>query len=213
MIEIKIFSFNPFQVNTYLLYDQTGESVIVDAACMEDDEKEELEQYIRQHGLKPVRLIYTHCHVDHTVGNTFVTETFGLQAEVHPKGKLFWETAREFSSVFNVPFDKPMNPVRFLEDGDEVRFGESALRVLYTPGHADGSICLWSEAQHFVISGDVLFCGSIGRTDLPTGNFRLLEESIKEKLYTLDDKTVVYPGHGPSTTIGFEKASNPFIRF
>jgi glyoxylase-like metal-dependent hydrolase (beta-lactamase superfamily II) len=211
MISIKIFVFNPFQVNTYLLYDESGECVIVDAACQYGEEKEALALFISRHRLKPVRLVYTHLHVDHTVGNTFVTETYGLRPEVHPLGRLFWETGREFSSVFGIPYEKPLVPGSFLEDGDEVRFGNSILSVIYTPGHADGSICLWNREQHFVISGDVLFQESIGRADLPTGNFRVLEESIRTRLYTLDDQTVVYPGHGPSTTIGFEKVHNPYV--
>jgi glyoxylase-like metal-dependent hydrolase (beta-lactamase superfamily II) len=211
MISIQKFTFNSFQTNTFVLFDETGECAIIDAACEADDEKRALAEFIGMHHLKPVRLIYTHCHVDHTLGNTFVTERYHLEPEVHPEGKIFWELAREFSSVFNVSFDKPLAPKKFLNDGDTVRFGHSVLEVLYTPGHAGGSICLWNKEQKFVLTGDVLFYGSIGRTDMPTGNFDLLLKSITTKLYTMDDDTVVYPGHGPETTIGFEKHNNPFI--
>lgn len=213
MITIRKFSFNPFQTNTYIVYDESKECAIIDAACDDDDEKEQLETFIRQEDLVPVRLIYTHCHVDHILGNNFITQRYNLEPEVHRNGKLFWETAREFGSVFGVSLDHPMKPRLFLEEGDEVHFGHSLLRVLYTPGHADGSISLYNEIQKFVITGDVLFYTSIGRTDLPTGNFKVLMESIHHKLFTLDDHTVVYPGHGPETTIGFEKKFNPFLNF
>jgi hydroxyacylglutathione hydrolase len=211
MISVKKFSFNLFQTNTYIVWDESKECAIIDAACEDQEEKTELETFISRQGLVPVRLIYTHCHVDHTLGNSFVTHRYQLEPEVHPRGKLFWETAREFSSFFGVRFDEPMNPRKFLEEGDEVRFGRSLLRVLYTPGHADGSICLHCPEQKFVMVGDVLFYGSIGRTDLPTGNFQVLRQSILTKLFTLEDDTVVYPGHGPETTIGHEKRHNPYL--
>jgi len=211
MITIQTFIFNPFQTNTYLLYDETNECVIIDAACESDREKERLADFIKNQNLTPVRLLYTHLHVDHALGNTFITEKYNLSPEVHPKGKLFWESAREFSSVFNIKFEKPMEPTVFLHDGDEVTFGNSTLQVLYTPGHADGSVCFWNKKQKFVVVGDVLFQDSIGRTDLPTGNYDLLIKSIKEKLLVLDDDTVVYCGHGPETTIGYEKNHNPYF--
>ncbi len=211
MINIKTLTFNPFQVNTYILSDDTGQCVIIDAACYGDGENRELEGYISREGLTPARLIYTHCHADHILGNEFVTKRFNLEPEVHPEGKLFWEMAKEFSSVFGLSYEGSLSPARFLEEGDDVRFGNSSLRVLYTPGHAAGSICLYNEPEKFVIVGDVLFRESIGRADLPTGDFRVLKESIVRKLYSLPDDTVVYPGHGPETTIGFEKMNNPFV--
>jgi glyoxylase-like metal-dependent hydrolase (beta-lactamase superfamily II) len=213
MISIKSFVFNSFQTNTYILSDDTRECLIIDAACEDDYEKSILSGFIESNKLHPARLIYTHCHIDHTLGNTYVSEKYGLEPEVHQDGKLFWETAREFSSVFNVNYDKPMYPKKFLKDGDLIAFGTSSLQVLYTPGHADGSICLWNREQKFVIVGDVLFYGSIGRTDLPTGDYDKLMKSLWDKLFSLADETVVYPGHGPATTIGFEKINNPFINF
>lgn len=211
MINIKKLVFNPFQVNTFIVSDESRQCVLIDAACYGDHENRILEDYIQKEKMVPVRLIYTHCHADHLLGNTFVQARYHLEPEVHPKGKLFWEMAKEFSSVFGLSYDGSMRPKRFLEEGDEVRFGSSSLRILYTPGHADGSICLWNEAQKFVIAGDVLFYGSVGRADLPTGNFEVLKDSIRQKLFTLPDETIVYPGHGPQTTIGFEKSNNPFV--
>jgi len=211
MIRIKKFAFNPFQTNTYILYDETKECAIIDAACENDYEKSMLSDFIEKEGLKPVRLLYTHCHIDHTFGNSYIEEKYTLKPEVHRGGKIFWETAKEFSSVFNVAYTSSMKPEIFLDDGDIVRIGSSQLVVLYTPGHADGSICFWNSEQDFVIVGDVLFYGSIGRTDLPTGDFEVLAQSIRTKLFTLKDETVVYPGHGPETTIGFEKKNNPYV--
>jgi glyoxylase-like metal-dependent hydrolase (beta-lactamase superfamily II) len=212
MLQIKKFSFNPFQTNTYIVADEsTKECAIIDAACESNYEKQILADHIMNNELTPVRLLYTHCHVDHTLGNTFIEETYGLKPEVHPDGKIFWETAREFSSVFQVSFDKAMKPTSFLQEGDRIKIGVSLLEVLHTPGHAAGSICFYCREQGFVVVGDVLFNGSIGRTDLPTGNFDVLMESIREKLFTLDDDTVVYPGHGPETTIGYEKVNNPYV--
>ena len=211
MINIQKLVFNPFQVNTYVVSDESRQCAIIDAACYGDHENRILEEYIRKEELIPVRLIYTHCHTDHILGNMFVTGRYHLEPEVHPEGKLFREMAKEFSSVFGVNYEGSMEPSRFLEEGDEIRFGNSSLKVLYTPGHADGSICLWSESQRFVMVGDVLFYTGIGRADLPTGNFDLLKASILQKLFTLPDDTIVYPGHGPQTTIGFEKKHNPFL--
>jgi len=211
MIKLAKFAFNPFQTNTYVLSDETGECVIIDAACSNMSEQEILDNYIQNEGLKPVKLLYTHCHVDHILGNAFVERKYQLEPEVHEAGKMFWETAREFSSVFNVHLDEPLKPKIFIKDGDIISFGNSHLKTLYTPGHADGSVCFWSEEDKFVIVGDVLFRESIGRTDLPSGNYELLMQSIANKLLILDPETVVYSGHGPETTIGFEKVHNPYI--
>jgi len=212
MITIKAFPFNPFQTNTYILMDDSKECAIVDAACENEAEKEQLKNFIEKEGLKPVRSLFTHCHVDHTLGSSFVEQTWGLAPEVHVDGKFFWEMSKEFASVFNVSYDTPFKPEIFLKEGDIIKLGDSVLKVLYTPGHANGSICFWCEAQSFVVVGDVLFQGSIGRTDLPTGNFETLAHSIRTKLYTLKDQTIVYCGHGPETSIGFEKVNNPFIK-
>jgi len=212
MITIKAFPFNPFQTNTFILMDDSKECAIVDAACENKAEKEQLKNFIEKKGLIPVRSIFTHCHVDHTLGSSFVEQTWGLVPEVHAKGKLFWEMSKESASAFNVSYDTPFKPENFLSEGDIIKLGDSELKVFYTPGHADGSICFWCEAQNFVVVGDVLFQGSIGRTDLPTGDFETLAHSIRTKLYTLDDETIVYCGHGPETSIGFEKFNNPFIR-
>lgn len=212
MTNLKIFVFNSFAENSFVLYDETGECVIIDPGCHAEDEKTHLRSFITQNHLKPVALINTHFHVDHILGNPFVCSTYNLKPTGHAAGKFFWETAREFGSVFNITLDDIARPEIFVADGDVIRFGKTELEVRYTPGHADGSICLVCHEQKFVIAGDVLFYGSIGRTDLPTGNFDILMDSIQQKLFVLDDDYTVYPGHGPKTSIGFERLNNPFIQ-
>lgn len=212
MINIKTFVFNFIQTNTYVLYDETKECVIIDSACNEDIEREELKNFITEHGLLPKRLLNTHCHVDHIIGNQFIIDNYNIGYEAHADGKLFWEMATEFGSVFNFKINDFPKPVNFLKHGDKINFGVSELDVVYTPGHADGSICFINRKQKFIIVGDVLFKDSIGRTDLPTGNYDVLIKSIKNQLFTLDDDFIVYTGHGPSTTIGYEKKNNQFLK-
>ncbi len=211
MIRIKAFSFNSFQVNTYILADDTNECLIIDPGCETEKERAELRSFIDDQGLKPVKLVNTHMHLDHMTGNTWVYKTYGLKPFVHPASEIFWQSAEEFGKNMGIAVDEVIEPTDFLEDGDYVAFGESKLRVIYTPGHADGSICLYCKKDHFLISGDVLFRDSIGRTDLPTGDYDLLRENIITKVFALPDETLVFPGHGPHTTIGHEKKNNPFI--
>ena len=211
MITVKKFVFNSFQVNTYVLFDETKECVIIDAACYEDFEKEELVEYIAKEGLKPVRLLDTHCHIDHILGNNFVADKYNLGIEIHRDGLPFHKGVKSHGVAFGFDLEPLTEPSNFLKEGDKVKFGNSELEVLYTPGHADGSVCFLNRKQKFVIVGDVLFNQSIGRTDLPTGDYDLLIKSIREKLFTLSDDFTIYPGHGPETSIGFEKVNNPYL--
>jgi glyoxylase-like metal-dependent hydrolase (beta-lactamase superfamily II) len=211
MISIKKFVFNPFQVNTYVLYDETNKCIIIDPGCYEENEKRELVDYIDTNNFKVIRIINTHVHTDHILGNAFVCKHFGMGWEAHPDGKELWGLVREFGSVLNLNVEEIGLPESTFEDGAVIKFGDSELEVVYTPGHAAGSVCFISHEQKFVISGDVLFRDSIGRTDLPTGDYKLLNKSIQNKLFTLDDDYEVYSGHGPETTIGHEKLNNPFV--
>jgi glyoxylase-like metal-dependent hydrolase (beta-lactamase superfamily II) len=212
MIKIKKFVFNSFQVNSYILYDESRECVIIDAACYEPHEKQEVKEFIEQNNLKLVRNLNTHLHIDHILGNCFIAETFGIYPEYHEASVPFLSTAREIAGSFGYTMNEIPAPARYLEENEKITFGTSELVVIYTPGHADGSVCFYNKEQGFVITGDVLFRDTIGRTDLPSGNFNLLMKSIREKVFTLSDDTVIYPGHGPETSVGYEKQNNPFIR-
>lgn len=212
MIQIERFTFNTFMVNTYVLYDDTKEAVIVDAACSEPFERQGLADFIHDSELKIVRHISTHCHVDHLLGSQFIFEKYGIRPEFHEAGLPFYEQLKDIAMNFgytlgNIPGHGP-----YIKDNDMIRFGDSEVQALYTPGHADGSLCFYGSADGFVITGDVLFKETVGRTDLPSGDFEKLMESIKTRLFTLPPATIVYPGHSSETTIGYEMENNPFIK-
>jgi hydroxyacylglutathione hydrolase len=212
MLNIERFVFNSFMVNTYVVYDETKEAVIIDAACYTEKEKNALAEFIEGKGLKVVHHLDTHCHIDHILGGAFVEEKYGIRPEYHQSSVPFFKTVREIAATFGYDVKAIPEPLRFLEEGDTIPFGKHELSVLYTPGHADGHVCFYEPTEKVLFTGDVLFRDTIGRTDLPSGNFDLLMESIKGKLFTLPDEVTVYPGHGPETTLGYEKINNPFIR-
>jgi hydroxyacylglutathione hydrolase len=210
--KINRFVFNSFGVNTYILTDDTsGKCLIVDPACQYRGEETELLGFITGNNLIPVAMVNTHYHIDHILGNTLVCNTFNLSPLCHKSSKMLWETAAGFGMAFGITLKDQIIPVDFVEEGDSINYGIESVSVLYTPGHADGSICLVNHAERYVISGDVLFRDSIGRTDLPSGNFDVLNQSIRSKLFTLPEDYTVYPGHGPETTIGYERLNNPFL--
>jgi hydroxyacylglutathione hydrolase len=210
-MKIKVFVFNLFQENTYVLYDETGECVIVDPGCFDPDEEEELSRFLENEKLKPVYCLNTHAHIDHVLGNNYVSGKYKIPVLIHPDAAGFFRNAPAYGNMFGLRVNEIKTPDTYYNSGDEVRFGNSVLKVVATPGHADGSVCLLAEADEFLISGDVLFYESIGRTDLPTGNLDTLLDSIHRKLFTLPDSWLVYPGHGHETTIGHEKMNNPFL--
>ena len=212
MINIETFIFNAFQENTYLLSDPSGECIIIDAGCEEPVEKEELAAYLEDHGLKPVKLVNTHCHVDHILGVAYLAKKYNLPFYFHAAEKALFAHSKNQADMFGLSLELPPEPAGFLNDGDQISFGESTLDVIHIPGHSPGGILIHDPAGKNLISGDVLFRDSIGRTDLPGGDYDSLIGGIKEKLFGLDPETVVYPGHGPTTTIGLEKESNPFLR-
>ena len=211
MIKIEKFVFNSFQENTFVLYNEANECIIVDAGCYTPDEEQHLTSYIENNNLNPVRLINTHGHVDHVLGVEFLSKKYDLPLELHTDDKHLAETAQSYGTVFG--FDAtPISTIETaLEDGMEINFGESSLTLFHVPGHSPGSIALFAPAEKFVVVGDVLFNGSIGRTDLPGGDYDTLMESILTKLLPLGDDVTVYSGHGPESSIGYEKISNPFI--
>jgi hydroxyacylglutathione hydrolase len=211
MITIKNFCFNPFYENTYVLFDETKQCIIVDPGCFEKREEETLEQFISLSRLTPVMLVNTHAHIDHVLGNNFVFETYNLKPVLHRNEIKILEAAPVIGAEWGIPVHPSPLPEKFLEGGDTVSFGNSTLKILFAPGHSPGSVCLYSQEQSFIVSGDVLFRESIGRTDLPLGDHETLLQSIREKLFLLPDETIVYSGHGPETSIGYEKQFNPFV--
>lgn len=213
MIKIQSFTFNGFQENTYVLFDESKKCIIIDPGCYEQNEKLELERFIVDNELEAVKLINTHCHIDHVLGNRFVAEKWSLDLEMHELDLPTLRSVKDYCQLYGFHnYEESPEPSTFLKEGDKIHFGNSSLDVLFTPGHAPGHIVLYSNEQHFVIGGDVLFQMSIGRTDLPGGDYDTLINSIKDKLLPLDEQTKVYSGHGPSTTIGFEKTNNPFLK-
>jgi len=211
MLQVKFFSFSPVQENTYVLFNQSGNAIIIDPGCYFSAEQEMLKEFLKSKNLSPVQLINTHCHLDHVFGLKWVNEEFGLELYIHPNEEIMLQFAPESGKKWGLPFENYNGPLHFLHEGDIIKLDEDELKVIEAPGHSPGSICFYCEAQKFIIGGDVLFRESIGRTDLPGGNHELLIKNIKEKLLILPDETVVYSGHGMPTTIGHEKENNPFL--
>ena len=212
MIDVVRLTFNAFQENTYLVFDDTGECIIFDPGCSDADENAELSRVISERGLRPVRLINTHCHLDHVFGNQYVANTYGLGLEIHALEQAVLDAVPAVCLMYGLPPAAPSpKPSRYIVPGEEVCFGQTRLQTFFTPGHSPGSVCFYCAEDDFVIAGDVLFYGSIGRTDLPGGHHDTLIESIQSQLMPLPDQTRVYPGHGPATSIGFERMHNPFL--
>lgn len=212
MIQIQPFVFNPFQENTYILSDETKEAIIIDPGCHTNQEKNGVKQYIEDNELNLVRLLNTHCHIDHVLGNQFIKNTYGLKLEIHEKELVNLEQGFAISQMYGIPNFEISQADSFLEEGEKIIFGDSELDILFVPGHAPGHLAFISHAQKFIIGGDVLFRESIGRTDFPNCNHQDLIDSIQNKLFTLSDEYVVYSGHYQETTIGHEKKYNPFVR-
>lgn len=211
MITVQSFTFGPFQENMYILYDETLECIIIDPGCYDQAERIELADFIEEKKLKPVKLINTHCHLDHVFGNGFVAGKYNLKLEINKLDKQVLDSFLMTASLYGLNADPSPQPSVYLEEGDKIKFGQSELEILFTPGHSPGSITFYNRDQKFMIAGDVLFHGSIGRTDLPGGNYQTLIDSIKNKLFPLGDDYTVYNGHGPTTTTGFERLNNPFL--
>ncbi len=204
--------FNPYEVNTYIIASDDGQCAIVDPACCSPDEQATLKKYIESKGLRPVWLINTHGHFDHVIGNAFVCKTWPVKTAAHRDDLFLIEKAYKQGEAFGFPVEQPPRPEVFLEDGEVFALGDIRLRVYHIPGHSPGSIVLHSPENRWVITGDVLFNGSIGRTDLPGGNYDSLIDGIEKKLMTLPPDTMAYPGHGPETSVGQEMMHNPFLR-
>lgn len=210
-MEIAVFTFSGWAENTYLIYDETLECCIIDPGCNTSEERAELVSFIESKKLKPVKLVNTHCHIDHVLGNKFIADKYGLDLYAHKGEQVVLDNMIQVANMYGVAYEKSPNIVEFLNEGEYLEFGNTQLEIYFTPGHSPASISFFHRPSQQVISGDVLFKGSIGRTDLPGGSFEVLIKSIKEKLFPLGDEVRVYSGHGPSTTIGDERLTNPFL--
>lgn len=209
-MRIQIFTFNPFQENTYVLYDDSKEAVIIDPGCYEKEERDELLSFIEHEQLRVVKLLNTHCHVDHVLGNNFIKEYFKVPFLIHPKDEATLRAVKVYAPGYGFVKYEEALPDEWLEEGKDISFGSTRLKVLFTPGHAPGHVVFYNEEQKVCIGGDVLFHRSVGRTDLPGGDHDTLIKSVHDKLFILPDDVRVFPGHGPDTTIGEEKKLNPF---
>ena len=209
-MEVKSFEFNPFAENTYILYDETRECVIVDPGCSNRDEENELFEFIESHALKVMSVINTHCHIDHVLGNWAVKNRYGVKLFIHPLDEVVLKSVKAYAPNYGFHSYQEADVDGFLNEGETVSFGNQSLNILFVPGHAPGHVAFYHPGEKILIGGDVLFLNSIGRTDLPGGHHQTLINSIRQKLFSLPDDVVVYPGHGPTTSIWFEKRTNPY---
>lgn len=210
-LHLKWFTFNPFSENTYLLYGDNKDCIILDPGCANESEENTILKFIEEKQLHVSRLILTHAHIDHVLGVRFITSKFKLKLEMHKADLPVYATAGNIAKMYGIPFNQGPEPEIFLDENTKIEIDGQTLDIFHTPGHSPGSICIYSKSNSFIISGYVLFNGSIGRTDLPGGDFDTLSNSIKTKLYILPNNTRVFSGHGESTLIGNEKINNPFV--
>ena len=210
MLHVKTFVFNPFSENTYVVYDDSLEAVVIDPGCYEQEEKDHLDNFIKSEKLTIKYLLDTHAHIDHVLGNYHVKEKYKVPFLMHKKDESVLKAVKAYAPNYGFINYTEALPDQFLEEGDDVIFGNSKFSVLFVPGHAPGHIAFYNQKEKILMGGDVLFKRSVGRTDLPGGNHETLINSIHQKLFVLPDDVVVYPGHGDTTTLGEEKTSNPF---
>ena len=210
-MEIANFVFSPWAENTYVIFDETGDCCIVDPGCNDANERKQLSEFIESKALNPVKLVNTHCHIDHVLGNQFVAEKYGLELHAHEGEQIVLDNMVNVARMYGVSYEASPSIAVHIEPGAFFKFGNTQLEVYFTPGHSPASISFFHRETNQLIVGDVLFKGSIGRTDLPGGDHETLIRSIKEQLFPLGDEVVVYNGHGEPTTIGNERMTNPFL--
>lgn len=209
-MQVKTFTFNPFMENTYLVFDETSEAVIIDPGCYDKKEQDELVSFISENKLTVKLILNTHGHIDHVLGNYFAKNNFQVPLWIGDKDEETMRSVEAYASNYGFQNYQPATPDRLLNESEEVTFGNSTFKLLFVPGHSPGHIAFYNEAEGFIIGGDVLFDSSIGRTDLPGGDHDTLINSIHTQFFKFNDEMIVYPGHGGPTTIGKEKVSNPF---
>ncbi len=208
---IHTFYFNDLRTCCYVLYDEDGECAIIDPGCIKQSERDRLVKFIEENHLHPRMIIQTHGHFDHVMGNSFVAAKWHIPTYLASADIPQVRRAASYGSYFGYEFEQPSEDIRDMKDGDIISVGSIRLKVLASPGHTAGGVLLYDEKDGCVFTGDTLFCGSIGRTDLPGGDYDRLSESIRTKILPLPSDTKVYPGHGPATDIGREKMTNPFL--
>jgi hydroxyacylglutathione hydrolase len=211
MTSIRSFVNNPYQENTYLLYDESGECAIIDPGMDTAAEQNKVVNFIKDNNLKPVLLLNTHCHIDHVLGNKFIFDQYGLKPQFNKGEQEMLDAVIAYAPAMGIRYEPSPAPDVYLPETGTVKFGNTELTLIFAPGHSPAHLCFYVKEANILVGGDVLFKNSIGRTDLPGGNFVQLVENIEQKLFTLPDDCTVYPGHGPETTIGFEKQNNPFL--
>ncbi len=211
MASIQYFENNPYQENTYVLYDESGECAIIDPGMYTAAEQNVVVSFINDKNLKPVLLLNTHCHIDHVLGNKFVFDQYGLKPRFHQGELPALESVVAYAPMMGIRYELSPVPDAYLPATGSVQFGNTTLELIFAPGHSPAHLCYYDKKDNILVGGDVLFRSSIGRTDLPGGDLNLLIENITEKLFTLPGNCTVYPGHGPETTIGYEKKTNPFL--
>lgn len=211
MIQIHAFTFNPFQENTYILYDESKQALIIDAGCSNRQEQAEIGDFLEKNDLKASKLLNTHAHIDHVLGNKFIFDEYGLKTHLSVREMPVFNAAEQTAQLYGLPYDHCDEIEGHIEEGDQIKWGNSRLETLWVPGHSPGHLVFYHPVQKFMIGGDVLFRGSIGRTDLPGGDHQMLLNMIQKKVFTLDEEMKVYSGHGESTTVGYEKQYNPFF--
>lgn len=210
-MKIIIFRFNYFQENTYVIYDQTNECVVVDPGMYSQKEEEYFVKTITKEGLKPVAIINTHCHSDHILGVKFLKDTYNIPFYAHPDDKFLLENAAECAKMWDWQIKTPISIDIETYDNQTIKFGNSQLKTIHTPGHTPGQQAIVGDSDKFLIVGDTIFKGSVGRTDLPGGNLDKMMISIKDKILSYPEEYTIFPGHGSETTIGIEKKQNPFL--
>jgi len=198
--------------NTYVVWDESNEATIIDCGALYENEEKQLKQFIDDNKLIIKHLINTHLHLDHQFGNYFAAKTFGVLPKAHKDDEKLISNLKSQAMIFGIPVPvEAQNLGGYLADNEEICFGNTILKVFHVPGHCAGHLCFYNEKEQVLFSGDVLFAGSIGRTDLPSGNFEQLITNIKQKLLVLPEETTIFCGHGESTTIGQEKKHNPYL--
>jgi glyoxylase-like metal-dependent hydrolase (beta-lactamase superfamily II) len=211
MIKVKKFVVNPLQENSYVISDETGQCIFIDPGFYFDEEKEEVKNFISENRLTPVMIANTHCHFDHIMGVEFVRKEYSIPFHAHEEDAFWVEKSIEQAEMFGFEMEMVSPPDSCFDQNEPLKFGDTEFKIIHVPGHSPGHVVFYAATSKELIAGDVLFHGSIGRTDLPGGDYNMLISGIKNKLFNLPDETKVYCGHGPETTLGFEKTSNPFL--